>query len=129
MTKITSNDALYMTEDWLNRSFIDFLLLGETARTLIQGFHSDLDGGIELGVLKKDYTESGKRVFESLLPRDTKITENLITFNQGEIPVKIRIIHRNYQFFKNPEHIIHKISDFCVPNPFEGYWKARNLIQ
>jgi hypothetical protein len=129
MKKITSNDALYYTEDLLNRSFIPFLLLGDTAKTLIQGFHSDLDGQVELGVLKKDYTESGKRVFESVLPRDAKITKKSITFTYGEIPVKIKIIHKNYQFFENPEHIIHKISDFCVPNPFDRYYKTRNLVQ
>lgn len=129
MKKITSNDALYYTEDLLNRAFIQFLLLGDTAKTLIEGFHSDLDGQIDIGILNKDYTESGKRVLLSVLPRDSKVTKKEISFVYGEIPVKIKIIHKNYQFFEHPEHIIHKISDFCVPNPFDRYYKSRNLIQ
>lgn len=129
MKKITSNDALYYTEDLLNRAFIQFILLGDTAKTLIEGFHTDLDGQIDIGILNKDYTESGKRVLLSVLPRDSKVTKKEISFVYGEIPVKIKIIHKNYQFFENPEHIIHKISDFCVPNPFDRYYKSRNLIQ
>lgn len=129
MKKITSNDALYYTEDLLNRAFIQFILLGDTAKTLIEGFHSDLDGQIDIGILNKDYTESGKRVLLSVLPRDSKVTKKEISFVYGEIPVKIKIIHKNYQFFEHPEHIIHKISDFCVPNPFDRYYKSRNLIQ
>jgi hypothetical protein len=129
MKKITSNDALYYTEDLLNRAFIQFVLLGDTAKTLIEGFHTDLDGQIDIGILNKDYTESGKRVLLSVLPRDSKVTKKEISFVYGEIPVKIKIIHKNYQFFENPEHIIHKISDFCVPNPFDKYYKTRNLIQ
>lgn len=129
MKKITSNDALYYTEDLLNRAFIQFILLGDTAKTLIEGFHTDLDGQIDIGILNKDYTESGKRVLLSVLPRDSKVTKKEISFVYGEIPVKIKIIHKNYQFFENPEHIIHKISDFCVPNPFDKYYKTRNLIQ
>jgi hypothetical protein len=129
MKKITSNDALYYTEDLLNRAFIQFVLLGDTAKTLIEGFHTDLDGQIDIGILNKDYTESGKRVLLSVLPRDSKVTKKEISFVYGEIPVKIKIIHKNYQFFENPEHIIHKISDFCVPNPFDRYYKSRNLIQ
>lgn len=129
MKKITSNDALYYTEDLLNRAFIQFVLLGDTAKTLIEGFHTDLDGQIDIGILNKDYTESGKRFLLSVLPRDSKVTKKEISFVYGEIPVKIKIIHKNYQFFENPEHIIHKISDFCVPNPFDKYYKTRNLIQ
>lgn len=129
MKKITSNDALYYTEDLLNRAFIQFILLGDTAKTLIEGFHTDLDGQIDIGILNKDYTESGKRVLLSVLPRDSKVTKKEISFVYGEIPVKIKIIHKNYQFFEHPEHIIHKISDFCVPNPFDKYYKSRNLIQ
>lgn len=129
MKKITSNDALYYTEDLLNRAFIQFVLLGDTAKTLIEGFHTDLDGQIDIGILNKDYTESGKRVLLSVLPRDSKVTKKEISFVYGEIPVKIKIIHKNYQFFEHPEHIIHKISDFCVPNPFDRYYKSRNLIQ
>lgn len=129
MKKITSNDALYYTEDLLNRAFIQFILLGDTAKTLIEGFHTDLDGQIDIGILNKDYTESGKRVLLSVLPRDSKVTKKEISFVYGEIPVKIKIIHKNYQFFEHPEHIIHKISDFCVPNPFDRYYKSRNLIQ
>ena len=129
MKKITSNDALYYTEDLLNRSFIQFVLLGQTAKDVMVGFHNDIGEKVTLGVLRKDYTESGSRILKSVLPRDSDITKNSISFIYGETPVKIKIIDRNYAFFKHPEHIIHKVSDFCIPNPFNNYWKARNLVQ
>ena len=129
MTKSTSNDALYITEDLLNRSFIPFFLLGKTAKTIMDNFGSDLDGDITIGILRKHYTKSGKSALKMLLPRDTNWGENELTFLQGGIPVSIKIIDRNYSFFNHPDRVIHKISDFCVPNPFNKYWRTRNLIQ
>ena len=132
MKKITSNDALYRVEDLLNRSFVQFVLLGNTAKTIIDNFGTDLDDGdITLGVLRKHYTKSGASILKALLPRNAEYSKNKIEFKFKDCDsnIVIKIIDRNYAFFKNPDMVIHKISDFRVPNPFSKYWKTRNLIQ
>jgi len=129
MKKATSNEALFFIEDQLNRSQIPFFLLSETAKQARDGFLGGFDGDITVGVLKKDYTKSGSSILKMLLPRHTDYDDKLIKLNYNGINVEIKIIYRNYQFFKNTDIVIHSLSDFCLPNPFNNYWKSRNLIQ
>lgn len=133
MKKITSNDALYRVEDLLNRSFVEFVLLGKTAKTIVDGFATDLndEDDITLGVMRRHYTKSGASILKALLPRNTDYSDNKIEFKfiDCDTNIVIKIIDRKYDFFKHPDMAVHKISDFRVPNPFNKYWKTRNLIQ
>lgn len=129
MKKATSNEALFFVEDQLNRSQIPFILLGETARQAQNGFESVFEGDIQIGVLNKDYTQSGRSTLKMLMPYHTEWGDKLIKVVYNGVNIEIKIIHRNYSFFKNRDIVITSISDFCLPNPFNKYWSARNLIQ
>jgi hypothetical protein len=129
MKKATSNEALFFVEDQLNRSQIPFFLLGETAKQAREGFSGGFEGDITLGLLKKDYTDSGSSILRMLMPHHTEWGDKKITVVYNGVNVEIKIIHRNYDFFKNTDIVIHSVSDFCLPNPFNKYWAARNLIQ
>lgn len=46
-----------------------------------------------------------------------------------KIPIEIHVIKRHYEFFDNPDVGFYGTNEWKLPNPFNTYWQARNLIQ
>jgi len=126
----TSDSALYFIEDILQRSSISFILLGDTAKTIVDsvdGFDSTVTGDITIGILKKDLTESGQSFLKMLIP-GIEISDNMELEHEGT-KIKIKVINRNYKVFKAPDFKFYKVTEFNIPNPFRGYWKMRHLVR
>lgn len=47
----------------------------------------------------------------------------------GEVPVKVQVIKRNYQFYRYPNQIIYNYGNYLLPNPWDIYWKSRFLVR
>lgn len=119
--------ALIYAEDMMRRSQIEFMLFGDTAYSVYYNTFPKYNK-INLGIKAQDFTEFGRRIL-SMTVKDAVIDEHKIKFNSEEgIPIEIRIIHKNYPFFEHPEHILFHMDDYCIPNPFEKYWKVYRLI-
>ncbi len=130
------NEVLFFIEDLLDRSQIKFLVLKDLAKQVKASQHGlvpNLDlSCLELGILKRYMTSSGTPMLKGLFNMyhiEPQWNENLIRFEYQGVPVFIRIIHRNYSFFQNPDKAFYRVTQFDVPNPFSDYWGARNLIK
>lgn len=125
----SSEQALYFIEDIMERMRGSYILLGDVARSAVDNLDQKVNQPIEIGILKRNYTEFMQSMLPTFLPPDTVYTDNKITFEHLGTPVTIKIIHRNYDVLKNPTFQFYKITQFPIPNPFEKYWSMRNIIQ
>ena len=125
----SAEEALYFVEDVMERMQASYMLLGDCARSAVDNLDQTVHQPVEVGVLKRNYTEFMQSMLPTFLPPDTVYTDKKITFSVKDTPVTIRIINRNYEFFKNPSNVYYKITQFPIPNPFDKYWKARQIVQ
>jgi len=136
----------YAAHDVFDPSFIPCLLLGETARQIVEHERLHQLPYIELGILEKDFTEASRKYLPAILkgdslsrgPRtDWKIEKDLIEFDyksnehpeHGNVPVKVKIIKGHQKFFEYPDTIFYDYSEYRIPNSFEGYWKVKDSIK
>ena len=125
-------NALYDIDDILGRGLCNYVLLMETAKSLVEGEGQNLKGdGIYIGVLKKNITESNMNTFKFYLSesRDPMITDDGFDYTWGGVPVHVKIIKRNYKYFDYPDTRFYMAGEYKIPNPFSEYWKARYLIR
>ena len=120
--------ALDYVYDILDRSSTSYMLLGDTAYSIIYNTHPKYQK-IYLGIKQNDLTEFSKRILELTVPGAVN-DGHKIKFNSPEgVPIEIRIITKDYPFFKNPDTILFRADAYHIPNPFETYWKIYRLIQ
>ena len=114
------------------------LLLGETAASVKLGFLNVPK--IQAGIRELDLTRERKGTIYShladYLRRGTSKTmvfepelEHLISYDFKGIPIEIKIIERNYSFFKNLDPIMYNFDYYSLPNPLPSYLKAQYLIK
>lgn len=120
--------ALYFVEDVMGRAMIPFVLLGDVARSVVDNLDQEVNQPIEIGVLKKHYTEYAKSTLPMFLPFDTEYGDKKITFIHQGTPVTIRIIHRKFKVLDNPDRVFYRLTHFGIPNPFEKYWGMRRIV-
>lgn len=149
MSSERMDGALMALFDIFERASCPFILLGETARSIVKD--GKLKGEkLEVGVTYKHATKEvfsalntvveqmaldlddgwedqesgwGTRKFEE--KRDKVKT---IEFRANHIPVVIKVIRKKSKYFSNPDSIVYNFDDYKVPNPFNSYWKVRGII-
>lgn len=130
------NEVLLFIHDLFDRSQIQLLALKDTAKQ-IKGTQDGLTpnlqlSAIELGVLRKDLTQSGTPMLKGLFEMykvKPEWTDGLIRFERDGIPVFIKVINRKYTFFQNLQKVYYRTCEFMIPNPFDNYYKARFIIK
>lgn len=131
------NEVLYHLEDILGRALLPFVLLKETARSIIQDNALKGDSLI-VGVKAAELTEDAKSTLRTLASDTYDLrmgmdnfteTETSISWTHKGIPVEIQIIKRDYNFFRNPDFTFYMGEQYSVPNPFDKYYKGRFLIK
>ncbi len=132
----TLNDALMTTQDLLDRCQIRFFALKETAKQIKHTSTNNLAELnlkiIELGVEKKDLNEGVYPILKDMfdnLKINPQYSPTFIRFEFKGVPVFIKIIQRKYKYFQNPNPIFYRYATFNLPNPFDSYWYARNIIK
>ena len=109
---------------------IPFILLNETARRVKNV--EDLKGieVLEIGVLKKSMNEYVERTFRDRWGEwKDKNVEVTLAYSGQKMPVNIKFIKGKYSIFDNLDTVPYYGGMFKLPNPFEKYWKMRNLIK
>jgi hypothetical protein len=125
--------ALYDIQDILERAQCPYVLLKDTARSIVD--KQKLEGdGIYIGVMKKDVNETALSTIKFYLtgvrdPRTTELRENGFDYEWNGVPVHVKFIERKYKFFKNPDFRFYMANNYSIPNPFENYWTARFIIK
>lgn len=125
--------ALYDIQDILERAQCPYLLLKDTARSIIDKQRLEGDG-IYIGVLKKDLNKTTMSTIKFYLSglravRTPDVREDGFDYVWNDVPVHVKFIERKYNFFKNPDFRFYMANNYSIPNPFENYWKARTLIK
>lgn len=130
------NETLLFIHDLFDRSQVPLLALKDTAKQIREtqdGLSPNLQlTAIELGVLRKDLTQSGTPMLEGLFKMynvNPEWTEGLIKFERNGVPVFIKIVNRKYAFFQNLQKAYYRTCEFVIPNPFDNYYKARFIIK
>ena len=120
--------ALDYVYDVLARSQIEFMLFGDTAYSILNNVPPKYQK-ISLGVKQQDLTEFGRRILNLTTPGAVD-DGHKIKFDSPEgVPIEIRIITKDYPFFKNPDTVLFRQDPYHIPNPFDAYWKVYRLIQ
>lgn len=125
--------ALYDIQDILERAQCPYLLLKDTARSIVD--NQKLEGdGVYIGVLKKDVNRMALSTIKFYLSglrtvRTPDVREDGFDYVWNDVPVHVKFIERKYHFFKNPDFAWYMANNYSIPNPFENYWKARGVIK
>lgn len=129
MNSSAINMAMLFMYDFGERILYPLILMGETARQVF-------DNTDHLFDLKVDKIEFGLPIRQ--LTPETKSTlttyhfkENVLGYEGSweGVPIQIYVIKRNYGFFKNLDVRYYKLDEFKLANPFEAYWRIRQLVR
>lgn len=120
--------ALDYVYDILDRSSIDYMLFGDTAYSIVNNTMPKFQK-ITLGVKKQDLTEFALRILELTVPGAVNDGHKIKFDSPDGVPIEIRIITKEYPFFRNPDTILFRMDAYHIPNPFPDYWKIYRLIQ
>lgn len=130
------NEVLLFIQDLFDRSQMPLLALKETGKQIKEtqdGLIPDLQlKVIELGIQKKDLSQSGTSMLKGLFGLEHvefKWDDNVIMFTRNDVPVFIKIINRKYGFLQNVSKVYYRTVEFDIPNPFNIYWTTRHLIR
>ena len=130
------NKALFHFVDIMERCLCPFLLLDDTAKSVIDKERVEGDG-IYAGVRISEFNESTYSMMRTLASNvDVRLgienfykTDKEFGWTYKDIPIKVKLIHRKYSFINNPTFAWYMAEEYKIPNPFNKYWKARFLVQ
>lgn len=119
--------ALLYVNDTFARVFLPVIVLGETARSIKED--DRLQGSkIEVGIRQKQYTREVESCFRDSF-NDLIRNGNVLKTHFEGVDIEIKIITRQYSFFKYTDTIFYGPETYKLPNPFNKYYKARYLIK
>lgn len=137
------NEALYHATDMTDRCLLPFFLLDETAKMIMDEVDLSDGTGIYLGVVDRYLAEFalstlrtlskgadvnyGMREYKEEINEDGKISK--ISWNYRGVPIELKIINKDKEFFEHPDFKYYRAEEFKIPNPFKNYWFAKNTIQ
>lgn len=122
--------ALYDIQDILERALCPFVVLKETAQSLVEG--NGLKGdGVYIGIMKRNITKEALSTIKFYLAqsRNVEIRDDGFDYEWNSVPVHVKFISRTYKFLENQDFKFYMANEYKIPNPFSDYWKARNLVQ
>jgi hypothetical protein len=128
ITKEDLHEALFYIQDLLERASLEFLVLGDPARSMIQENEFMKGNKVELAIRRTHYTLSGAAMFKDLLPKARYVGNKIFT-EYSRVPIEITIVDTVYPFFLNPNVVSYYLTEFNLPNPFEEYWLVRKDIK
>jgi hypothetical protein len=120
------NEAIRYVLDLMEWCQIPFVLLGDTAEKMWSEKNLDVDK-LEFGVQKRHITQDTSRLLKTFIPGLE--WDKTININKAGVPIVIRVIQRRYKFFDNPDFKFYMADEYKLPNPMNGYLKARWLIR
>lgn len=118
-------DALRWIGDILDWSQIPFMVLGDLVPQMISQNPVSVDK-IVIGIRKNAWNKTTQSLFKTFLP-SVNVDELSLDFNS--VPIELKIITRDYEFFKNPDNVFYWTDEYKIPNPWDKYYKARFLIK
>ena len=123
------NKALMDFEDLAERCFMGFFPRLITADCV--KFGKKLEGdAIYLAVSIKDMrTRYVNETVSLYLGKTVDEVQKDFEYLVDEVPVKVQVYTRNYNFYKYPDRTVYEFGDYLLPNPWNTYWKSRWLVK
>lgn len=115
-------------EEVLNTLAIEWVALRETANDIRQLQLTDATG-VYLGTRVYELTKERMAHIRHHLPGLVETEGKLSYTHINDVPVEIKIIHRDYSFIKNPDQVLYLNEPYKIPNNWETYWKQKYLIR
>jgi hypothetical protein len=128
---IEVREALRWIADILDWSQIPYIVLGDLVPQMINQEPISV-AKIEIGIQKNawnDVTKSLVNTFLLATPFKGMSLEEPVGFEWSGVPIELKIIKRNYEFFKNPDFVYYWVDEYKIPNPWTKYYKSRYLIK
>lgn len=120
-------NALRDGVDLMDGLHLPGFLLGQAARCAWD--NAQLSGEeVVFGIKGGEYTNVTKGLLRALRP-SIVIDEDEARYTVMNVPVRIKVIKRNYEFLKNLDRKWYLYDEYLFANPFEKYWKARFIVQ
>jgi len=104
-----------------------FVILGDIAHKALN-YEQIYAKKVQVAVFKTDMQDFKVGTFKMLAP-DAKFTDSKILLKFEDIPIEIKLLKKKYTFIKYPNRIPFFHATYFVPNPFEKYWRMRNLLR
>lgn len=118
-------EALLFIQDQLERAFLNFVVLGETAKQVVSpGQHLSLDF-IHLGMLQSNLSLYGLSTIRTSLKKYfLDITVPHISLEYNDVPIVIVIVQpesKDAEYLQRPDKKFFHAIDLDIPNPFDKY--------
>lgn len=147
------NQAMQELTDIFERATCQFILLGETARSILK------DGSVkgdklEVGIKWTQLTQEVLSALNSVLPEKglwidlgdggetperncgTKVfaklrdrVKKMVFMTPNGTRVEVKVIKRKSRYLKHLDRIVYNFDDFLIPNPFDDYYKVRGFLK
>ena len=122
------NAALLDTFDLMQRCVLDttFVVIGEAAKCLYENRGLDcngLDFAIERRYVTPEVTTTLKDWVKGL-----EMNESGFNYIFEGVPIRFKYIEGKYDYFKYADIKIYGPEIYKIPNPFNAYYKERDLI-
>ena len=127
--------ALFWIEEIMERAMLPFSVLGKPARCIFQQQMKLQGKNIKLAVKEKHLTRYSLNTLRENVPewntKEGRIERDQETFvtEHKEVPVIVRVLHKDYTVFKNPDKRFYSVTELCIPNPFEVYWEKYKFLR
>lgn len=134
-TAFTSEElhgALLRAEDTLTRAMADYVLLGDTAKSIVDdktGYAKLYGDAVYLGMRRTAVTKYFIDTVRMLEGGTLDIEDNKITFVFNGVPIIIDIVDDDMGYFERPDERWYFVTNFPIPNPFERYWENKDKIR
>jgi len=122
------NKALFDFEDVMERAMCPFLVLGGSAIDLHDKYNLRGDK-VEVGIKALCLTDMVISTLKTYRDLDIKKEDKGFSYEVDGVPVEVKIIHKKYKFFENPQMVFYWGGDYQLPNSMVDYLKARHIIQ
>ena len=119
--------ALLNVEDLMDSLLTPWFLHNKTAEDVKN--NKLLEGnGIDVMIRDKSITQYVRDILKGY-SFDPATLKNGFEYKVGNVPVRIKIYTKDYEFFKYPDHVVYQFGTYQLANPFDIYWKSRFLIR
>ncbi len=113
--------ALYSVEEVMERTQMEYVLTGETARQVRENLLLDVPA-ITVGIRRNIYL-GGMNLLKIVLP-DITLTENGFETDYHGVPIEVKVYEADYPAMKDPDIRFYGVTQFLLPNPWGPYWEA-----
>lgn len=134
-TDFTSDElhgALLRTEDTMGRSLANYVLLGDTAKAIVDdktGYAKLYGDKVHLGMRRTAVTKFFMDTIRMLEGDTLDVEDNRLTFVFNGVPIVIDIIDNDMGYFERPDQRWYFVTNFPVPNSFGEYWKNKDRLR